>query len=228
MEDTARHGAPHQDMDGRRHTLSISLVATELVKAGVPRSHRHIIRLCKSGALDAGKYPGASGDEWFVAPNSVPKVIGDLRALDEARARRSETQRATSNNGVVEIAPRIDQDAARHSTPQHDTSDAQRSQPNSETQPDTPRQGSETEPAMARYVQQLEKRIEEKDDVIGMLKGQLVAKDEQITRHSERERETNLLIRGLQNLVLRLQPGRDAKADVFDGDPLMRGDRAGA
>jgi hypothetical protein len=71
------------------------------------------------------------------------------------------------------------------------------------------------------YVGQLEKRIEEKDDVIALLKGQLVAKDEQITRHSERERETNLLIRGLQNLVLRLQPGRPQNADVFDGDPLM-------
>jgi hypothetical protein len=76
--------------------------------------------------------------------------------------------------------------------------------------------------AVAGYVSQLEKRIEEKDMVIGMLRDQLTVKDQQISRHSERERETNLLIRGLQNLVLRLQPGRAANADVFDGDPLMR------
>ena len=33
------------------------------------------------------------------------------------------------------------------------------------------KEGSETEPAMARYVEQLEKRIDEKDDVIDLLKG---------------------------------------------------------
>ena len=99
-----------------------------------------------------------------------------------------------------------------HVAPKPDVSDAEQGQ-----------EGGATQPVMSGYVRQLEKRIEEKDDVIALLKGQLIAKDGQITRHSERERETNLLIRGLQNLVLRLQPGRAKDADVFDGDPLMSG-----
>jgi hypothetical protein len=82
-------------------------------------------------------------------------------------------------------------------------------------------QPAATAPAAA-YVAQLEKRIEEKDDVIGMLRGELAQRNEEIVRRNEREHETNLLIRGLQNLVLRLQPGRDPRADVFDGDPLMQ------
>ena len=41
-------------------------------------------------------------------------------------------------------------------------------------------------PVASGYVMQLEKRIDEKDDVIGLLKGQLVAKDQQITDLSTR------------------------------------------
>jgi hypothetical protein len=216
-------------MDGRRHTMPISQVAAALEAAGIPRSHRHIIRLCKNGSFDAGKYPGASGDEWFVAPNSIPKVIGDLRAIEDARARRGALQHAMSNHVAVEIEPRDESDTARHGAPQHATSGAEQSHETSETQPDTPRHtttqsdtSSEAEPAMSRYVAQLEKRIEEKDDVIGMLRGELAQRNEEIVRRNERERETNLLIRGLQNLVLRLQPGRDSRADVFDNDPIIR------
>lgn len=73
---------------------------------------------------------------------------------------------------------------------------------------------------MSRYVAQLEKRIEDKDEVIGILRGELVQRNAEIVRRNERERETNILIRGLQNLVLRLQPGSAPSADVLDGDPL--------
>jgi hypothetical protein len=75
---------------------------------------------------------------------------------------------------------------------------------------------------LERYVAQLEKRIEEKDIVIGLLRDELVQRNDEIVRRNERERETNILIRGLQNLVLQLQPGRARAADVLDGDPLMR------
>ena len=48
-------------------------------------------------------------------------------------------------------------------------------------------------------------------------------RNEEIIRRNERERETNILIRGLQNLVLQLQPGRARVADVLDDDPTMQG-----
>ena len=65
----------------------------------------------------------------------------------------------------------------------------------------------ESQPDTSLYVAQLEKRIDEKDEVIGMLRVELGNRNEEIVRRNERERETNILIRGLQNLVLRLQPG---------------------
>ena len=48
---------------------------------------------------------------------------------------------------------------------------------------------------------QLEKRIEEKDDVISLLKGQLVSKDEQIKEMSTRYRETHTLLGAMQRML---------------------------
>jgi hypothetical protein len=89
---------------------------------------------------------------------------------------------------------------------------------------DTPRQGATETGESPRYVAQLEKRIDEKDTVIGLLRDELAQRNEEIVRRNERERETNIPIRGLQNLVLQLQPGRTRAADVLDDDPLMRDD----
>jgi hypothetical protein len=88
--------------------------------------------------------------------------------------------------------------------------------------PDMSRQAPTEEGEPSRYVAQLEKRIEEEDMVIGLLRDEFVQRNDEIVRRNERERETNILIRGLQNLVLQLQPGRARAADVLDGDPLMR------
>src|SRR5438132_4859876 len=82
MSDTARHGAPQPDNVAARHTLSVREVEALLAQAGVQRSHRHVLRMCASGMLDAIKAPGGSGDEWLVAPASVPKAIGDLKQID--------------------------------------------------------------------------------------------------------------------------------------------------
>lgn len=211
MQDTPSHGALQHDADGLRHTLSLREVEAQLLAAGVPRSHRHVVRLCQSGALDAAKRPGATGDEWFVASQSVPKVIGDLRAIEEARARHAAPQHAASNHVAPENINISGTDAASHSKPRPAMPDFHNGHSGD---------GGTTEPDMSRYVAQLEKRIDEKDDVIGFLRAELVQRNEEIIRRNERERETNILIRGLQNLVLRLQPGSPPSADVMDGDAM--------
>jgi len=63
MDDIARHGAPQPDEV--RHTLTVREVEAMLAEAGVPRSHRHVLRMCQTGMLDAVKFPGGpTGDEW--------------------------------------------------------------------------------------------------------------------------------------------------------------------
>jgi len=211
MSDRAGHSTPQHDNDGLRHTMSLKEVEAALLAAGVPRSHRHIVRLCQSGAFDAAKRPGGSGDEWFIASQSVPKVIGDLRAIEEARARHSQPQHAASDHVSPEILNDTGPDTASHSTPQPAMSDSKNSV-----------EGSPSEPATPAYVLQLETRIKEKDEVIGILRGELTHRNEEIVRRNERERETNILIRGLQNLVLQLQPGKASSADVLDGDAIIQ------
>jgi len=160
MPDTARHDAPQPD--DHRHTLTVREVEVLLANAGVQRSHRHVLRLCQSGMLDAVKIPGGpSGEEWYVAPVSVPKAIGDLKQIDAQRARRGATQPAMSDHVVADSPRSIDHDTASRAAPQHDASDTK----------DEANRGV-TEPAVARhaateldiyehpYVKRLEDRVE--------------------------------------------------------------------
>ena len=161
MPDTVGHGAPQHDSDGLRHTMSLKEAEAQLSAAGVPRSHRHIVRLCKCGAFDAAKRPGGSGDEWFIAPQSVPKVIGDLRSIEEARARHSQTERAVSDHVTPEKPNNANSDTAGHGAPQHAASDTKNKEDGGAPQPDT-----------SRYVALLERDNE-------FLREQVSKKDEQ-------------------------------------------------
>ena len=189
MQDTASHSAPQLDHDELRHTLTVHDVGAALVAAGVPRSRRQIIRYCETAMLDAVKVPGPTGAQWFISPASVPKAIADLRQWEAQRQRHSSPQLDTSNNVPLEKTSNNNSDTASHGAPERAMSDHE-----------TSRSGSETEPVMTRYVEQLEKRIDEKDDVIGLLKDQLVAKDEQIGELSTRYRETHSLLGAMQRM----------------------------
>ncbi len=188
--DTASHGTPHHDNGELRHTLSLHEVGAALVAAGVPRSHRQVVRYAETGMLDAVKVPGPNGEQWYVSPASLPKVIGDLKQWGEQRARHGTPRPAMSDPVTVETPLNNNTDTASHGTPQPAVSEQEISQ-----------RRSETEPPTSRYVEQLEKRIEEKDDVIGLLKSQLTAKDEQIGELSTRYRETHTLLGAMQRML---------------------------
>jgi hypothetical protein len=199
MSDIAGHSAPQHATDGLRHTLSLKEVETQLQAAGVPRSHRHVVRLCKSGAFDASKRPGASGDEWFIAPQSVPKVIGDLRAIEEARARHSQSQPAASDHVAPGKARDENPDTARHGALQPAASEPQ------------DKEGSATEHATSRYVSLLERENE-------FLRGQVGKKDEQISDLSKRFSETQILLGAMQKMLAPLL----GQGDPFRTPPQNR------
>ena len=179
--DTASHGAPQHDNVEVRHTLSIHDVEAQLIAAGVERSHRQVIRYCESGLLDAVKIPGPTGEQWYVAPASVPKAIGDLKQWDAQR--RTATQSDTSNRDAADKAPNTNSDTTSHGTPKPAMSDEEPSQ-----------KGSETEPAAARYVALLERDNE-------FLRDQVSKKDEQITDLSKRFGETQTLLGAMQRML---------------------------
>lgn len=213
MPDAASPTSPQPDMGELRHTLSVHDVGAALLAAGVPRSHRQIIRYCETTMLDAVKVPGPTGEQWYVSPASVPKVIGDLKQWDAQRVRHSAPQLDVSSSVAVEKTLFTNSDMARQSAPEPAVSSKQ-----------TLEEGSTTQPVMARYVEQLEKRIEEKNDVIGLLKGQLVAKDGQIGEISARYRETHALLGAMQRMFAPLL----GQSDPYKAQPHEQNEQGSA
>ena len=208
MDDMPGPGRPQQDDDQLRHTLTVHQVSDRLTDAGVPRSERQIKRYCESGFLDAKKVPGPTGDQWFVAPVALPRLIGDLQQWQMQREGQSKTRPATTESVPLVRAMNDAQDMPGHSRPQPAASDAEFQSVRTVSQPDT-----------SRYVHQLETRIGEKDDVIGLLKGQLVAKDQQITdlstrfgNLSDRFSDTQKLLGAMQRMFAPLLGQRDPYA----------------
>jgi len=162
MTDTARHVAPLPDNIDARHTLTVRDVEALFAQAGVQRSHRHVLRLCQSGMLDAVKIPGGpSGEEWYVAPASVPKAIGDLKQIDSQRARRSAPQHVVTERVVAEIAKEIEPDTARHSAPGPAASDAKNQHETITPDPATARHVTPDHDIYEHpYVKKLEDRVD--------------------------------------------------------------------
>ena len=162
MSDIAGHVAPQPDALDARHTLTVREVETLLAKAGVQRSHRHVLRLCQSGMLDAVKIPGGpSGEEWYVAPASVPKAIGDLKQIDAQRARRGAPQPAATDHDGANTPQQIDDVVARRGAPQQDASVNENKDERELTEHATARHGvADLDIYEHPYVKRLEDRVE--------------------------------------------------------------------
>lgn len=197
MNDMTGSGRPQQDDDQLRHTLTVSDVSAQLAAAGVPRSERQIKRYCQTQFLEAKKIHGPTGEQWFIAPFAVPKLIGDLMQWQVQSRGHVMAQPATTSFVTPEIAPTNETDVAGQGRPQPAASGAQDKEVLTVSRPD-----------VTGYVSQLEKRIEEKDDVIGLLKGQLVTKDGQLselsarfTSLSDRFADTQKLVGAMQRMI---------------------------
>ena len=170
VQDTPRPAATGGDL---HYTLSIEEVSELYAKAGHPRTIRTLQRYCVSGHLEAQKVATTLGDKYLVTHQSVARHIEQIRELS-----------ALDNVATGHDQPRL-------------VATSVAEQQSHDTQPipgDSARQTATGETGVSRYVEQLEKRIDEKDDVIGLLKGQLVAKDDQISELSTRYRETHSLL----------------------------------
>ncbi len=161
MSDVARPVAPEPDSVEARHTLTVREVEKLLVQAGVPRSHRHVLRLCQSGLLDAVKIPGPSGDEWFVAPSSVPKAIGDLKQIEVRRARPSALRPDMSNTDGNQAPENSNEDTAGHDRPEQAVSGTNDSETSARSRSDMARRSPTRDDIYEHpYVKRLEERCD--------------------------------------------------------------------
>jgi hypothetical protein len=192
------------------YSLSIEEAGERYAAAGHPRTPRAIQRYCAKGHLDARKITTMFGDKYLIAPYSVSRHIAQInevvaftrQATGRDQSRPDATVIASQNEGAIgPTAPATTPDQPRQVATVRDELPFQHEQTAAEPQTDT------------RYVEQLEKRISEKDEIIGVLRDELKTKNMQIAELSERARETNVLIKGLQDLFLRLSPGRSPSSE---------------
>lgn len=177
--DETRHDATGPDHD---YTLTIDEVSERYAAAGLPRTPRTIQRYCAKGELDARKVATTMGDKYLVAPYSVARHIAqtsEVIAFTQSLGRHDETRHDATMHGM-----------SRPVTTERD-----------EKLELAPQPEAKAEPSDTRYVNLLENEN-------NFLREQIGIKDGQIKELSERSRETNFLIKGLQDLFLALQPGR--------------------
>lgn len=195
--DQPRPAATGRDISD--YSLSIEEVAERYAKAGHPRTIRTLQRYCVSGHLEARKVATSLGDKYLITPQSVARHIAqieELLPLDTVAADRDLSRRVATPVAPVPEIPTPPTTGATHN--------------------DTARQSAATDGDMSRYVERLEHELEQGKDEREFLREQINRKDKTIEALIERDRETNHLIRGLQDLVphfLQIGPSNPKKDD---------------
>lgn len=196
MDDQPRQVATSLDMD---FTLTIDEALERYARAGLPRTPRSVQRYCAKGHLEARLIETAFGEKYLISPASVDKHIAYVQEINDATSRDLSRPFAVDNSShSSHDNPRqgaaTTTDEPRHVATGGDISD--------ESPAVTPRQAATggdmsrhvaTSDAESRYVARLESEVD-------FLRGQVATKDEQIKELTERSRETNVLIGGLQRL----------------------------
>ena len=186
-DDQSRHVATSPDSE---FTLTIDDALERYARAGLPRTPRSVQRYCAKGHLDCRRIETAFGEKYLISPASVDKHIAYIEEV-----RPVATSRDMPRHAATDIVLKESHDEPRQRAP---------------TSPDLSR------PVATDYVEQLAKRLEEKDGEIIFLRGEVAVKNDQIKDLTERARETNHLIAGLQK-ILTLPLGRSGEMGSEQG-----------
>jgi hypothetical protein len=175
--------------------LSIDDVAALYESAGLARDKRTIQRYCAKGKLECHRVEIPFGEKYLITPASVARHIAYIKEVRQAMAGRDE--------------PRPVAAVSHEETPK---TEEPRQAPTSRDEPRPV--AAETEMA-TRYVTRLEGENE-------FLRGQITVKDVQIKDLTERARETNHLIGGLQKMLTPLLSWAGSKDVAGDNSDQAR------
>jgi hypothetical protein len=154
-------------------TLTIEEALALYAEAGIPRTPRSIQRYCAKQHLSSRRIETEFGEKYLITRASVEKHIAYIKEVTPTTSRDVPRPVAT-----IVAAENKD--------------DMSRQEP--ATSPDQSRPVATTLPEDSRYVGALERENE-------FLRNQVVVKDTQIKEMTERARETNVLIGGLQKML---------------------------
>jgi hypothetical protein len=169
-------------------SLTVEEAAQRYEEAGVPRTIRRVQKYCARGDLQCRKVETEFGEKYIITAESIDRHIAQIRdalvAAGRAPARSDAPERTPEFRDILPPKP--------------------------PTPPDAPARPN----ASGRdYVEQLERRIGEKDDEIQFLRSEVGVKNDQIKDLTERARETNHLIAGLQKMLTPLLGGSSGLDD---------------
>lgn len=174
-EDSLRHDATSRERSpDQLYSLSIEEVADIYEEAGLPRTSRAIQRYCSLSKLDCHKVETPTGEKYLVAPYSVDRHIKYIKEVYRPAATGRGNSRTDATVRKLEI-----------------TSDDEKRQ--TTTSPDQTRPVATSREEDSRYVTALQRENE-------FLRNEISVKNTQIADLTERARETNHLIAGLQKL----------------------------
>jgi len=154
-------------------TLTIDDALALYAEAGIPRTPRSIQRYCAKQHLSSRRIETEFGEKYLITRASVEKHIAYIKEVTPATSRDVPRPVATT------VAAENKDDTPRQEAP---------------TTTDQSRPVATTVLEESRYVGALESQIV-------FLRDQVVVKDGQIKEMTERARETNVLIAGLQKML---------------------------
>ena len=160
-----------------QYSLSVDQAAELYAKAGHPRTVRAIQKYCALSKLDCHKVETETGEKYLVAPYSVDRHITYMNEVRTVATSRDQTRTDAS---VRTMENKHVEGANDHEQPR----------------PDASGRGPEE-----RYVMRLEDENMFLRGQIGVKDGQIALKDKTIDALLERDRETNILIAGLQKML---------------------------
>lgn len=186
-DDPSRPVAASPDSE---YSLSIDEAGVLYEHAGHPRTLRSIQRYCAKGHLDCRRVETTFGEKFLIAPVSVAKHIAYIEEVRPFTTRRDLSRQVATQV----VHPQSLSDTAN---------DAQ--SPSAATSPDASRPVATDR----RYVDRLEGENE-------FLRKEVSVKNEQIKDLTERARETNHLIAGLQKMLTPLLGRPAGRSDATD------------
>jgi hypothetical protein len=170
-DDLSRPVATTDDND---YSLTVDDAAERYAHAGHPRTTRAIQRYCAKGDLDCRRMETQFGVKYMITPASVAKHIAYIEEV-----RPVTTGREQSRQVATDVVAPVSEEPIKEVPA---------------TSPDQSRPVATPVPDDSRYVAALEREND-------FLRGQITVKDTQISELTERSRETNVLIGGLQRLL---------------------------
>jgi len=172
-------------------TLTIEDALALYAAAGIPRTPRSIQRYCAKQHLSSRRIETEFGEKYMITRASVEKHIAYIKEVTPTTSRDVPRPVATT------VAAENNDDMQRQEPP---------------TTPDQSRLVAATPPEDSRYVAALEREND-------FLRGQVVVKDTQIGELTERARETNHLLAGLQKILTLGSPNERRDSSSHDGQP---------